>query len=726
MRGEVSPKRRRKVESYDSDGGPRRSRSMSPETDGVPAQHDTKPKKLTKKSAMRYRAKVIEEHFGYSGESNPFGDANLVAPFVWKKKVEQQKASGHFVRPSPDSVFDETKRKISEIESVKLRRETREREEELLEEQRAAIAREKEQENYEDWVLKERAFHKDMAEKRVEIRIEQGRQRPVDVLAKLIQLLVGGTFQPLVLPEEAPHTVFDSLTSAEIESAIADIRLLLPSLSTDVMNVIRNHSNIKDTEAVFWSLMVTIAKDAQLRTKRAEDEQALLEQRLAETMSAGDSGTLSLEEGITLERDAVTGIPVAVAEAISKFLDQKTLSELLELETSVELKLSGAHSDDDMTYWEAIQSKLPLYLARAKCHEIMKTAKATYLVMKAQHTAEGAGAVPTVTDATTEHASGTGSDEGDDRYASDFPSRPETAETAESLLDYETNVGQYSPVLEPYDVDDTADTGTGIPMSNDVPIPPARAGTYSPPLRPVREFVHLLHEVLDPIEDRQAREKLRILLIEKGRQKQVATLTNLVTSQLSSHVAENVNVLGQDTGLDPRKLDVFTKFVSDERQASRADEINFNPQSELSLDKNYDWEGKYKPRKPRFFNRIKTGYEWNKYNQTHYDYDNPPPKAVQGYKFNIFYPDLIDKTSCPSWTLEPLKRYKGQFGISNEEVDSDATCILRFHAGPPYEDVAFKVINRQWEMNIRRGYRNCFDRGILQLYFNFTRYRYRR
>jgi len=32
------------------------------------------------------------------------------------------------------------------------------------------------------------------------------------------------------------------------------------------------------------------------------------------------------------------------------------------------------------------------------------------------------------------------------------------------------------------------------------------------------------------------------------------------------------------------------------------------------------------------------------YNRTHYDHDNPPPKTVQGYKFNVFYPDLIDKT----------------------------------------------------------------------------------
>ncbi len=41
------------------------------------------------------------------------------------------------------------------------------------------------------------------------------------------------------------------------------------------------------------------------------------------------------------------------------------------------------------------------------------------------------------------------------------------------------------------------------------------------------------------------------------------------------------------------------------------------------------WHEKYKPRKPKYFNRVHTGYEWNKYNQTHYDNDNPPPKTVQ-------------------------------------------------------------------------------------------------
>jgi hypothetical protein len=75
-----------------------------------------------------------------------------------------------------------------------------------------------------------------------------------------------------------------------------------------------------------------------------------------------------------------------------------------------------------------------------------------------------------------------------------------------------------------------------------------------------------------------------------------------------------------------------------------------------SLPQVYWWHNKYAPRKPKYFNRVHTGYEWNKYNQTHYDTDNPPPKVVQGYKFNIFYPDLVDKTKAPSYRWGPGER----------------------------------------------------------------------
>jgi len=33
----------------------------------------------------------------------------------------------------------------------------------------------------------------------------------------------------------------------------------------------------------------------------------------------------------------------------------------------------------------------------------------------------------------------------------------------------------------------------------------------------------------------------------------------------------------------------------------------------------YDWTDRFRPRKPRYFNRVLTGFEWSKYNQTHYE-----------------------------------------------------------------------------------------------------------
>lgn len=33
----------------------------------------------------------------------------------------------------------------------------------------------------------------------------------------------------------------------------------------------------------------------------------------------------------------------------------------------------------------------------------------------------------------------------------------------------------------------------------------------------------------------------------------------------------------------------------------------------------YDWSDRFRPRKPRFFNRVHTGFEWSQYNQTHYE-----------------------------------------------------------------------------------------------------------
>ncbi|KAI0774322.1 mid region of cactin-domain-containing protein [Fomes fomentarius] len=149
-----------------------------------------------------------------------------------------------------------------------------------------------------------------------------------------------------------------------------------------------------------------------------------------------------------------------------------------------------------------------------------------------------------------------------------------------------------------------------------------------------------------------------------------------------------------------------------ERELDEEEEL-FNVEESISRPTSYNWEDKYRPRKPRYFNRVHTGYEWNKYNQTHYDTDNPPPKVVQGYKFNIFYPDLIDKSKAPTYKIV-------------KEPGNDETVLLHFSAGPPYEDIAFRIVNREWEFSHKRGFRSSFDRGCLSLWFNFRRNFYRK
>ena len=139
-------------------------------------------------------------------------------------------------------------------------------------------------------------------------------------------------------------------------------------------------------------------------------------------------------------------------------------------------------------------------------------------------------------------------------------------------------------------------------------------------------------------------------------------------------------------------------------------EIVFNDIVEIK--KEYEWAKDYKPIKPRYANKKVLGFDWNKHNQAHYDNINLPPKTVSGYRFNIFYPNLVDKTKTPKFYLQ--------------RSDSPDMCIIRFESGAPYEDVAFKIINREWNTRQKGDFLNVFDKGVLKLYFKFKRFRYKR
>lgn len=153
------------------------------------------------------------------------------------------------------------------------------------------------------------------------------------------------------------------------------------------------------------------------------------------------------------------------------------------------------------------------------------------------------------------------------------------------------------------------------------------------------------------------------------------------------------------------------------------DELPFNTEAEdllLNQPKYPIWHPKYpniKPRKPRFFNRVRMNYVWNKYNQTHYDTSNPPPKVVQGFRFNIFYPELSQSTSNSI-----LPTYRREI----DPTDPENNEIVRFSAGPPYADVIFRIPKEEWDMSSQHGFKCIFERGALRLHFWFRSQRYRR
>ncbi|KII69961.1 Cactin [Thelohanellus kitauei] len=111
---------------------------------------------------------------------------------------------------------------------------------------------------------------------------------------------------------------------------------------------------------------------------------------------------------------------------------------------------------------------------------------------------------------------------------------------------------------------------------------------------------------------------------------------------------------------------------------------------------------------PRFYNKIHTGYEWHKLTTNQYDAENPPPKIITGYKFNIFYPDLQEKVRRPQYSVAECK----------EDPESS---ILTISSGPPYDNISFKILNKEWNFNSREGFTCQFAKNTFQLWFYFKK-----
>ncbi|XP_063259159.1 splicing factor Cactin isoform X2 [Prinia subflava] len=353
------------------------------------------------------------------------------------------------------------------------------------------------------------------------------------------------------------------------------------------------------------------------------------------------------------------GVNASVSSDVQSVFKGKTYNQLQALYQGIESKIRAGGPNLDIGYWESLLQQLKAYMARARLRERHQDVLRQKLYkLKQEQGVESEPLFPII--------------------------KQEPASPSDRLDPEESLEAQPGPSSEPEAEQDTEAKGEAegeaVLMEEDLiqqSLDDYDAGKYSPRLLGPNELPFDAH-VLEAEEDTH-----RLLLLRQQ-------------LQVTGDASESTD-------------DIFFRKA---KEGMGADEAQFSVEMPLT-GKAYLWADKYRPRKPRFFNRVHTGFEWNKYNQTHYDFDNPPPKIVQGYKFNIFYPDLIDKRSTPEYFLEACQ-------------DNKDFAILRFHAGPPYEDIAFKIVNREWEYSHRHGFRCQFANGIFQLWFHFKRYRYRR
>ncbi|TFK27026.1 hypothetical protein FA15DRAFT_636359 [Coprinopsis marcescibilis] len=349
----------------------------------------------------------------------------------------------------------------------------------------------------------------------------------------------------------------------------------------------------------------------------------------------------------------------AVEGDITRLLNGKTYEQLAALQRQVQEKL-GSGEPIDTDYWESLLKKLLVWKAKAKLkalHEVVVRNRLEQLRKRQRDEA---------LQAQEELLAGVAHSAASRKVPVDKPLESEVTEDVVRTED-----------MEPYDRS----------MSPE-PINIARLSAEE------RQI-----PIVSAIED------LRQLL----QLRRAVVASRFVPKAVQEVAAEPV---AEETSTNADLASEALYRAEAEKDLEEEEEL-FNLEEDLPNPTSYNWEDKYRPRKPRYFNRVHTGYEWNKYNQTHYDTDNPPPKVVQGYKFNIFYPDLIDKSKAPTYKIV-------------KEPGNDETVILQFSAGPPYEDIAFRIVNREWEFSHKRGFRSSFDRGCLSLWFNFRRNFYRK
>ena len=268
---------------------------------------------------------------GYSNTENPFGDSNLNQKFVWVKKRELDAKKGLTARERFERDTERRRETELELEKLKQRRKEREEDQLLREQEQRRMQREQDRLALGDWTTRENDFHLEQAKLRAQIRVKEGRAKPIDVLAINLSLSsdskLAAEFDALGLEVDLtePYLIFNNLTVEEVKELHKDIQMYL-ILEKD------------PTNKQFWEAMMVVCNDE---------------------LHKLDASFVSQRSGISSD----------VAKDIDKMLSSKTPEQLDVLQRQIEKKLSGG-GPVDIDYWEGSLKGIVIWKAKARLRDM--------------------------------------------------------------------------------------------------------------------------------------------------------------------------------------------------------------------------------------------------------------------------------------------------------------------------------------------------------------------
>lgn len=608
----------------------------------------------------------LSHSLGYTDSENPFGDSSLTSTFVWVKK---KRDGSDNLNPEERKRREEQRRKENEDELEKLKRRREEREIELQQRERDQLRLQRERDMMEtnNWELNENSFYLEQTKLRTLIRAKEDRMAPIDILAMNIIIAYDEKISQQFLEigvniiDNKPYAIFEYLNFKELED-----------LHKDIQNWIYLDEAPDSECRAYWQALLVVS------------EMELEKRRSSQNSSVSNH---------------YTAVNSSIVEEIDLMLKDKTPEKLDLLQKQIMAKL-GSGEPVDTEYWEVAVKLLIVWKSKLTLQHIHKKVMdicyEKVMLFEKENTKLGrkvAGGIDVSKNffkLKAEPAPANDPASSQDDISNKGADKPQLEDQPQDSSDSSLSTEEYDPEMSPK-------PWQMIPIS-DSNIEVLDSTVFEASLKQAREAAHQAYlGSADPSSIKS----------DYGMPSEYTLEQNFLNETAESMDMEDNSPT--DVHMEPE----FIALSSTSNDSTTQESLSQKGGPLSKHASSYYWYDRYRPRKPRYLNRVHTGYEWNKYNQTHYDSDNPPPKVIQGYKFNIFYPDLIEKNISPTYVRE-------------KDPANPETRILRFKAGPPYEDIAFRIMNREWEYSHKKGFRSSFDKGVLQLWFHFKRHYYRR